>query len=113
MIENARMMQLLAQDVVTLNAVICVSDSRSGQLMLEHYPVADMAMAWHVNSDGRCCYVVWSREGGMDVSILAESLGGTGTKNKASFETESPFHELTHTGAVKRNMPRGPTPDPN
>lgn len=86
--KNAVIADFLGTRAVVVNAPqVDISDLLHA--CLEMRPEVDMATGWWVRADGVVQVGLRSRQGGLDVSILAQAMGGGGHRSAAGFQVPS------------------------
>ena len=67
-------------------------ESEIGNIIAEGH---DFAAIWQQLPSGDYKYSLRSREGGMDVSVIAQEFGGGGHARAAGFRVKEKVHEIT------------------
>ncbi len=80
------------REIYIANATDCFSEI-AGELALK----GEFGATFHINSQGKYVYSLRVRNGDLDISVLAEKVGGGGHKKAAGCTSEEPLHQMIKT----------------
>ncbi len=81
--------KMFDREIYIANATDCFSEI-AGELALK----GEFGATFHINSQGKYVYSLRVREGDLDISVLAETVGGGGHKKAAGCTSDEPLHQM-------------------
>lgn len=84
--------RMFDREIYIANATDCFSEI-AGELALK----GEFGATFHINSQGKYVYSLRVANGDLDISVLAETVGGGGHKKAAGCTSEFPLHQMIKT----------------
>lgn len=84
--------RMFDREIYIANATDCFSEI-AGELALK----GEFGATFHINSQGKYVYSLRVANGDLDISVLAETVGGGGHKKAAGCTSELPLHQMIKT----------------
>lgn len=84
--------RMFDREIYIANATDCFSEI-AGELALK----GEFGATFHINSQGKYVYSLRVRNGDLDISVLAEKVGGGGHKKAAGCTSDEPLHQMIKT----------------
>lgn len=84
--------RMFDKEIYIANATDCFSEI-AGELALK----GEFGATFHINSQGKYVYSLRVANGDLDISVLAETVGGGGHKKAAGCTSELPLHQMIKT----------------
>jgi len=84
--------KMFDREIYIANATDCFSEI-AGELALK----GEFGATFHINSQGKYVYSLRVANGDLDISVLAETVGGGGHKKAAGCTSDEPLHQMIKT----------------